>query len=215
MFLGCSNLGRVFQVKYLYGTHQFLFQYSVVSSHKGVEVAKRIDKKDPEVSSIQNSANSYLKSKDFRGVMRRLTKAHTNYSKMKASFMKGNTGTMLSLQSIDEGIIEAIEDIANQDAKPTGDNAKSLKGPSDIGDKRKKLKEKFFAGGPDFQEKSVGGVGDAAGGNTAPVHSSRNKKQITKGKRKGAGENKAHNTEQEQEGMKKKLMVRKDIKKIC
>eukprot|EP00088_Acartia_fossae_P028632 TRINITY_DN2944_c0_g1_i4.p1 TRINITY_DN2944_c0_g1~~TRINITY_DN2944_c0_g1_i4.p1 ORF type:complete len:357 (-),score=51.12 TRINITY_DN2944_c0_g1_i4:58-1128(-) len=191
------------------------FQYSVVSAHKGVEVARRLDKKDPEVSLIQNSANSYLKSKDFRGVMRRLTKAHTNYTKMKASFMKGNTDTMLSLQSIDEEIIEAIEDIAKEDIKPTGDNPKCLKGPSDIGDKRKKLKEKFFAGGPDNQDERVGGA-DALGGGTSagtnPSHD-RQQKHTTKGKRKG-GENKAL-AEQGQEGGKKKLSVRKDIKKIC
>ena len=57
---------------------------------------------------------------------------------------------MISLTSTSEIIIEEIEEIASEELKPvTQNDTIVLKGPSDIGDKRKKLKERFFGGETD------------------------------------------------------------------
>lgn len=129
------------------------FQYSVVDGHYGVEVAKKIDKKDNGETLMTYSASSYLKSKDFRSVLRRLNRAHTSYSKMKATFLQTSTDDMISLNSASETIIEDIEQIASQESKPEPGaephSKVTLKGPSAIGEKRKKLKERFLFGETD------------------------------------------------------------------
>jgi len=129
------------------------FQYSVVDKHYGVEVAKKMDKKDNGETLMTYSASSYLKSKDFRSVLRRLNRAHSRYSKMKTSFLKTSTDDMISLNCTSETIIEDIEQIANQESKPEpGAEIRSgvtLKGASSIGEKRKKLKERFLFGETD------------------------------------------------------------------
>ncbi len=57
---------------------------------------------------------------------------------------------MISLTSTSESIIEEIEQIAGEELKPVAENKTIvLKGPSDIGDTRKKLKERFFGGETD------------------------------------------------------------------
>ena len=99
---------------------------------------------------------------------------------------------MISLNSTSEAIIEDIEQIASQESKPEpGAGIRSvvtLKGASSIGEKRKKLKERFLFGETDCHNvgsKVAFSQEVASGGKKPPV----TKKTKSRGRRKATPKN--------------------------
>jgi len=122
------------------------FQYSCVSRNLGIEVGKHMERKDPEDTLEGYSATSFLKSKVFKGKMRKLSLAHAKYMKTKEAVIRAHPDKMLSLNSADPNLIEAIEEISNQESKARLKERLRLKksGDKELGEKRKMLKERSF-----------------------------------------------------------------------
>lgn len=119
------------------------FHYSVVGEQMGIEVAKTLERKEDQSNSSVQPSNQYFKSKEFRNMMRRLTKAHDNYVKVKNAFTQDSvSGHSLNLMDVD--LIKNIEElIKDEEDEPKMKGDKSQ--PDDIGEKRKRLKEQYFS----------------------------------------------------------------------
>jgi len=128
----------------LIANHAFL--YSCVSRNIGIEVGKHMEKKDPQDTLEGYSATSFLKSKVFKGKMRKLSLAHAKYMKTKEAVIKANPDKMLSLNSADVNILDVLDNIVNEESKPRMKEKMRLRktGDKDLGEKRKLLKEKSF-----------------------------------------------------------------------
>ncbi len=114
---------------------------------------------------------------------------------------------MISLTSTSESIIEEIEEIASEELKPVPETKTTvLKGPSDIGDTRKKLKERFFGGETDchnvgskiaYSQKLVGDTSTEDSSDTqAATASGSGTAKRTRRRRKSSGENKKEKPKQ-------------------
>jgi len=123
------------------------FQYSVVPEHMGLEVAKTLERKEVEDITSQSSGG-FLKSKEFKSMMRRLSKAHDNYVGIKKSLLK-DSSLGFSLCSMDDNLMETINELTSDECRSK--NEASAR--DDIGDKRKRLKEMYFSSGPEPERK--------------------------------------------------------------
>lgn len=118
------------------------FEHSVVSERMGLEVAKTLERKEAE-DNVAKASAGFLKSKEFKSMLKRLSKAHDNYIGIKKILPKDSG---YSLSSVDEKLMETIAGLTQDETrviKDDGDTA-AVAQTSDIGDKRKRLKEMYF-----------------------------------------------------------------------
>jgi len=128
------------------------FHYSVVSDYLGLDVAKSMERRD-RIDNEQTAApNSYFQTKDFQNMMKRLGRAHDNYVRIKDDILKEPTSGY-SLNSMDVGLMDRISEITEVTTKVKDDVVDKKPENSEIGDNRKKLKERFFNLG--FEESVV------------------------------------------------------------
>jgi len=121
------------------------FHYSVVGEPKGIEVGKSQEKRESDdFSSAAHS--SYFDSKEFKNIVKRMKKCHQSYTKLKETYSKENQ-VGFSMSSMDPSFIASISKIVEEgELDSTAAGKKTEK--SEIGEKRKRLKNKFFASGP-------------------------------------------------------------------
>ena len=122
------------------------FHYSVVDRHYGLEVAKALERREVEEGGGEHTSEGYFRSKEFRVMMKRLNKAHDNYVKIKEAVTK-DKGLGYSLNSMDNNLVNSINLLIAENPKAEMKVAET--GTDDIGEKRKKLKEKFFSAEPE------------------------------------------------------------------
>ena len=119
------------------------FHYSVVGERMGLEVAKTLERKQDLETSASQPSNQYFKSKEFKNMIRHLTKAHDNYVKIKNAFTEDSVSGH-SLNLMDVNLIKNIEELTADDLKPTLMKG-SISQSDDIGEKRKRLKAQYFS----------------------------------------------------------------------
>ena len=116
------------------------FQYSVVGGPKGLEVAKAMEKGEGDNMSGIEHSSSYFRSNEFKSMMKRLGKAHNTYVNIKKSMIK-EPDAGYSLSAIDDKFMDDINEVTWSGVSMSSG---SIGGLNEIGEKRKKLKEKFF-----------------------------------------------------------------------
>ena len=115
----------------------------------GVETAVQLESKEGDSGHTKAGGDSYFRSKEFRSLLRNLTKSHDKYMHMKTS-LYGPKGSGFGLELCEADMTKKIGQLVSVVEKepPAGRSDGDVK-PSDddIGEKRKILKERFFGSG--------------------------------------------------------------------
>jgi hypothetical protein len=120
----------------------------------GTEMAAQSDFHESDSNSFNpHFGERYFASKDFRSLLKNLTKSHEKYIHMKTSLygLKGS-GFGLDLCQADlaqkiETLVSTVDPKSSRVTKRDGDDKTAVSSADDIGEKRKRLKEQFFGGG--------------------------------------------------------------------
>jgi len=129
------------------------FHFVACHNQMGLEVALQMEQKEIEELKSSIVKEDYFSSKEFLGTLKKMTKAHDKYIKMKANLGSSNLENDKSLFLTDNKFPSTIRELSHQDLVEDNSNAvQSVKSP--IGAKRRDLKYKFYGGGIDVPEKN-------------------------------------------------------------
>lgn len=120
----------------------------------GTEMAAQQESRESDSSLAHPGGDPYFSSKEFRSLLKNLTKSHDMYMHMKTS-LYGQKGSGFGLDLCEVDLTRKIETLVSpkerdplgRDAGPASHGQAKAGGSEDIGEKRKLLKEKFFGSG--------------------------------------------------------------------
>jgi len=128
----------------------YAFYYVVCDTQMGMEMAYQSDQRETAEKTIAAANHEYFKTKQFEGLLSKVSKAHLKYVNMKKSLASSKSkGDEINI--IDSDFPTTLKETANVHDKE--EIIKQAKEKSKVGETRRGLKYKFFAlGGIDEDE---------------------------------------------------------------
>jgi len=134
------------------------FHYVACQNQMGLEVALQMEQKEVEGRSSAGNKEDYFKSKEFLGVMKKMSKAHSKYINLKANLSNSTAEVDKSLFLTDPDFPKKVKQLGEQKGDEVADKAAASNA---IGAKRRGIKYKFYGGnennedGTDGEEEGV------------------------------------------------------------
>ena len=123
------------------------FHYVACQSEMGLEVALQMEARDVAERNNVGAKEEYFKSKEFTSLMKTMGKAHSKYVSMKNSLASSNVKANTGLFLTDQNFPQTVSQVWQQEIQEEEEEVASKDGSSEIGDRRKGIKDKFFSGG--------------------------------------------------------------------
>ena len=119
------------------------FHYVACSNQMGIEMAYQSEQRDMVEKSSAAAGQEYFKSKEFDGLISKVTKAHNKYVNMKKTLINAKSKDDASLLFIDGDFPKTIEQTAATHDKQ--EKARKAREESQIGASRRRIKDKFYS----------------------------------------------------------------------
>jgi len=123
------------------------FHFVATSAPMGIEMAYQSELRKSTEKGGAAASQEYFKSKEFEGLMNKVTKAHNKYAKMKNCLSDSKNSGDASLFLIDENFTKTLKEAADKVDKK--EKARKAREKNQIGNNRRSIKYKFYGlGGP-------------------------------------------------------------------
>jgi len=124
----------------LFTSHAFHFVST--SAPMGIEMAYQAELRENAEKGGTASSQEYFKSKEFEGLMSKVTKAHNKYINMKNSLSDSKNSGDASLFLIDDKFTITLKEAADKVDKK--EKARKSREENQVGENRRNLKYKFY-----------------------------------------------------------------------